>query len=144
MSASKHEGGDHLGPTDGDQDRGDRHMIYQICWAILGLIHLMPALALFQPQLLTRIYGIQAGTDAVLLMHHRAALFLVVVIIAVWAALRPEVRPLATVALGLSMGSFLILWWIAGASPALRTIALADLIGLPVLLVAGWQAFQKG
>jgi hypothetical protein len=42
------------------------------------------------------------------------------------------------------MGSFLILWWIAGASPALRIIALADLIGLPVLLVAGWQAFQKG
>lgn len=119
-------------------------MIYQICWAILGLIHLMPALALFQPQLLTRMYGIQAGTDAFTLMHHRAALFLVVVIMAVWAALRPEVRPLASVAVGLSMGSFLILWWVAGASPALRTIALADLIGLLFLMVAGWQAFQQG
>ena len=122
----------------------DRHMIYQISWAILGLIHLMPALALFQPQLLTRMYGIPAGTDSFTLMHHRAALFLVVVIVAVWAALRPEVRPLATVAVGLSMGSFLILWWVAGASPALRAIALVDLIGLPFLLAAGWQAFQKG
>ena len=58
----------------------------RIAWALLALIHAMPALALFRPALLTRLYGAVPGDDSYLLLQHRAALFLVVVIVAVWAA----------------------------------------------------------
>ena len=117
-------------------------MIERICWVVLGLIHAIPALALFKPALISRLYGVDPGTDNFTLLHHRAALFLVVVVVCVWAALRPEVRPLASVAVGISMASFVLIWWLSGMPPALRTIAVADLIGLPVLLYAAWQAFR--
>lgn len=117
-------------------------MIERICWVALGLIHAMPAFALFRPALISRLYGVDPGTDSFTLMHHRAALFLAVVVICIWAALRPEVRPLASVAVGISMGSFVLIWWMSGMPPALRTIAVADMIGLPVLLYAAWQVFR--
>jgi len=117
-------------------------MIERICWLILGLIHAVPALALFRPALISRLYGVDPGTDHFTLLHHRAALFLVVVVVCVWAAFRPEVRQLASVAVGISMASFVVIWWLSGMPPALRTIAIADLIGLPVLLYVAWQAFR--
>lgn len=117
-------------------------MIERICWIALGLVHAMPALAFFKPALISRLYGVDAGTDNFTLLHHRAALFLVVVVVCVWAAFRPEVRQLASIAVGISMASFVVIWWLSGMPPALRTIAVADLIGLPVLLYAAWQAFR--
>jgi hypothetical protein len=117
-------------------------VIIKVCWAFLGLLHAMPALALFRPALLEKMYGVAPGTDSFTLLHHRAALFLVVVVISVWAMLRPEVRALASIAVGISMVSFILVWWLSGASPGLRTIALADMIGLPVLLFVGWHAFR--
>jgi hypothetical protein len=68
-------------------------MITKICWALLGLIHAVPALALFRPALLARMYGIDAASDIHTLMQHRAALFLVIVIISFWTMARSEVRP---------------------------------------------------
>lgn len=118
-------------------------MIERICWLILGLIHAVPALALFRPALISRLYGVDPGTDHFILLHHRAALFLVVVVVCVWAAFRPEVRQLASVAVGISMASFVVIWWLSGMPPALRSIAIADLIGLPVLLYVAWQAFRS-
>lgn len=117
-------------------------MIERICWAVLGLIHVMPALAVFKPALISRLYGVDPGGDVFTLLHHRAALFLAVVVICAWAAFRPEVRQLACVAVGISMASFLLIWWGSGTPPALRTIAVADLIGLPFLFYAAWQAFR--
>lgn len=117
-------------------------MIAKICWALLGLIHAPPALALFRPALITKMYGVEAASPTFTLMHHRAALFLVIVLICGWAILRPEVRLLATTAVGLSMGSFVLIWWLSGSPASLRSIAVADMIGLPVLLLAGWLALQ--
>lgn len=117
-------------------------MMAKICWAVLGLIHAAPAFALLKPALLENMYGVAPGSDNFTLMHHRAALFLVIVVISIWAMFRPEVRQLATAAVGISMGSFILIWWLSGASPALRSIAVADMIGFPVLLFAGWQAFR--
>lgn len=119
-------------------------MITKIFWALLALIHAMPALALFRPALLTKMYGVEGGSDTFSLMHHRAALFLVIVLISFWAMARPEVRQLASVAVGISMGSFVLIWWLSGASPALRSIAVADMIGIPILLYVAWQAFRTG
>jgi hypothetical protein len=87
-------------------------MIEKICWALIALI------------------------------HHRAGLFVVILVICLWAFFRPEVRPLAAVTVGISMGSFVLIWWLAGASPALRGIAIADMIGLLILVYAGFQAFR--
>jgi hypothetical protein len=123
---------------------GEGQMIDKICWVLLGLIHVMPALALFKPALLEKMYGVAPGSDNFTLMHHRAALFLVIVVISLWAMFRPEVRPLAAVAVGISMGSFILIWWLSGASPALKSIAVADLVGLPILLFAGCQTFKVG
>lgn len=124
------------------RSEGSRRMIDRICWIILALIHAMPALAVVRPALISRLYGVDPGADVFTLLHHRAALFLAVVVICVWAALRPEVRQLASVVVGISMVSFVLIWWLSGMPPALRTIAIADLIGLPVLLYAAWQAFR--
>jgi hypothetical protein len=119
-------------------------MIVALCWALLALIHALPALALLRPALITRLYGVAPGSETFLLLHHRAALFLVVVILCLWAMLRPEVRPLAAVAVAVSMVSFLLLWRAAGAPVALRSIALADLVGLLPLAVVAVAAARSG
>ncbi len=117
-------------------------MIAVVCWAVLGLVHLLPAIALFRPSLIGALYGVDPGSATFLLLHHRAALFLVVLVVCIWAALRPEVRQLASVAVAISMVSFLWLYAAAGQPPALRQIAIADLVGLPFLAVAAWLAFR--
>ena len=119
-------------------------MMAVVCWVVLGLIHLLPALALFRPALISTLYGAETGSTAFLLLHHRAGLFLAVVIACIWAALRPEVRPLASVVVAVSMVSFLWLYFTASSPPALRQIAVADLVGLPFLAVAAWLAFRPG
>jgi hypothetical protein len=117
-------------------------MISTACWCILAAIHALPAVALIRPSLIAGLYGVRPGSDVFLLLQHRAALFMVVFVVCVWAAMRAETRRLASVAVGLSMGSFLALYWHAGAPATLQVIAVADAIGLPVLAYAGWQAFR--
>jgi hypothetical protein len=117
-------------------------MIAVICWGMLGLIHLLPALALFRPSMISALYGVQSGSANFLLLHHRAALFLCVLVICVWAALRPDVRQLASVAVAISMLSFLWLYAAAERPAALRQIAIVDLAGLPFLAIAAWLAFR--
>jgi hypothetical protein len=111
-------------------------MIAVICWGVLGLIHLLPAFALFRPSMINALYGVPLGSTTFLLLHHRAALFLCVLFVCIWAALRPEVRPLASVVVAISMISFLWLYAAAGQPAALRQIAIADLAGLPFLAIA--------
>lgn len=115
-------------------------MIAVICWGVLGLIHLLPAIALFRPAMISALYGVPSGSETFLLLHHRAALFLCVLLVCIWAALRPEVRPLASVVVAISMISFLWLYAAAGQPAALRQIAIADLAGLPFLAIAAWLA----
>ena len=75
----------------------------------------MPALALVRPSLLTSLY--------------RAALFAVVVLLCLWALADPGVRRVASVAVGISMISFIVLWLANGSPAALKSIAIADLVG---------------
>ena len=118
-------------------------MIERVCWLALMLLHVPPALALVRPGQLVALYGVDQASDTSVLMQHRAALFIMIVVICAWAAMRPETRTLASVAVGISMGSFLIIWWASGMPAHLRTIAIADLAGLPVLLFAAWQAVAR-
>lgn len=116
-------------------------MAQRILWLLLMAIHLPPALALLRPALLARLYGVGSCDAAFPLLHHRAALFAVVAIVAAWAAFDPGVRRLAAVALATSMVSFIVIWWTSGAPASLRRIALADVAGLPLLAFAAWRAF---
>ena len=116
-------------------------MIDRFCWTLLALVHLMPSLALFRPVLLTRLYQIEPGNPLFILMHHRAALFLCVFAACVWAAIDAQPRPLATLITAVSMISFLVLYWMQGSPPALRQIAIVDLIGLVSLGFVVWRAF---
>jgi hypothetical protein len=93
-----------------------------LSWIVLALIHATPALALFRPDLLTRLYGVEPSNQLFVLMHHRAALFLVIVVICLWAIFDPGARRVAVVAVAVSMLAFLALYWMAGSPSSLQTI----------------------
>ncbi|MBD2841320.1 phosphopantetheine adenylyltransferase [Erythrobacter rubeus] len=117
-------------------------MLQPMFWLVLAAIHAIPALALFRPATLTTLYGVAADSPLFLLMQHRAALFLAVFAACVWAAFIPEGRKLAVIVVGISMLSFLSLYWTAGSPAPLRRIAMVDLAGLPVLAGVAWLAFR--
>ena len=119
-------------------------MAERIAWIILALVHLMPALAAIAPATISRLYGVDAGSPVFPLLHHRAALFAVILLLCVWAAADPAVRQLAVIAVGLSMLSFLAIYMANGQPASLRTIALVDLAGLPALAFVAWRAFASG
>lgn len=118
-------------------------MIERVCWLVLAGIHALPALAFFRPSGLTALYGIQADNPLFVLMHHRAALFLAVFVACIWAVFIPDGRRLAVVVVAISMLTFLVLWWSNGSPAELRRIAIADLVGIPFLVAAGWFAFRN-
>jgi len=117
-------------------------MLQRIAWLALAAVHFLPALAFFRPAGLSALYRITPENPLFLLMHHRAALFLGVFAACIWAAFDPGGRRLAVMIVAISMVSFLVLYWQAGAPAALRQIALVDLIGLPFLAFAAWGAFR--
>ena len=114
----------------------------RLAWVLLALLHALPAIALVRPSLLTTLYGVESAAPAYTLLWHRSALFAVILLICCWAAFRPEVRQLAAVAVAISMIGFLLIYWAQGTPADLRTIAIADLIGLPALAFVGWSAFR--
>lgn len=119
-------------------------MAERIAWITLALVHLMPAIAFIIPSMISRLYGVAADASLFPLLHHRAALFAVILLICLWAAIDPGVRQLAVVATALSMLSFLAIYWSAGQPISLRTIAFVDLIGLPFLVFTAWRSFLIG
>ena len=114
----------------------------RLAWLLLAALHLPPAFALVRPAMIETLYGVTRDMAAYPLVQHRAALFAAIVAICLWAMADPRVRRLASLACAISMLSFLLLYWLGGAPPALRTVALADLLFLPVLAFAGWRAFR--
>ncbi len=116
-------------------------MMLKIAWLILAAIHALPALAFFRPAMIGRLYQVSNDNPLFLLLQHRAALFFMVFLMCAWAAFDPGSQRLASAGVGISMLSFLFLFWKAGSPPALKTIAVADLFGIPVLAFVAWQAF---
>ena len=116
-------------------------MLQLISWLMLAGVHALPALAFFRPATLTTLYRLESGNPLFLLMHHRAAFFVAVFAFCIWAAFDAYPRRAAAVLVAISMISFLWLYFINGSPRALKTIATADLIGLPFLAFAMWKAF---
>lgn len=118
-------------------------MIERVSWLLLAVVHLMPALALFRPSLLNRLYSLQADDPLFLLMQHRAALFFAILLLCLWSAFDRTPRPAAALATAISMISFLLLYIQNGMPSSLAIIAKADAIGLPALAFVGWQAVMQ-
>ena len=92
--------------------------------------------------MLTKLYGVSSGDPLFLLLHHRAALFLTVVVACIWCAIDPAPRRLGVVLVAISMVGFLILYFSNGSPDTLKQIAIADMIGLPALAYVAWKAFS--
>ena len=118
-------------------------MIERLCYAALALIHITPASMLFRPQAIGKLYRVEASGSLLTLLHHRAALFVIVVIACLWGMIDPATRRLAVVVIATSMLSFLAVYWQNGSPPVMKSIALADMAGLPFLAFAAWTAFAK-
>ena len=113
-----------------------------ICWLILAAVHASPAAVLFRPALTETLYGVPPTGSTGLLVVHRGALFLAVFVVAVFAAFSPDARKAATLVVGVSLLSFLVLYAMAGAPQGpLRTIAVVDSLALLPLACVVWSAW---
>jgi hypothetical protein len=111
-------------------------------WLILALLHVPPAAAALSRDLVARLYGVEANGDAALLLQHRAILFAAVASVCVVAAFVPGTRGAAALVAGVSMIGFLIVYAAAGfPGGPLRSIAIADAIGVPFLIHVVWRVF---
>jgi hypothetical protein len=112
-------------------------------WLILALIHAIPAAVLVRPGLLQTLYGVADGGDLAILLVHRGALFLAIAILCAYAAWEPDARRAASLAVGISVIGFLVIYAAAGApAGSLRMIAIADLIALVPLAITGYSAWR--
>lgn len=118
-------------------------LLTKLSWGALALIHLAPSLPIFRPNMIETLYGVEPTGDIGLLLTHRSGLFLAIFVTSIFAIFSVEARKLATIVLGVSMISFLILY-VRACLPTgpLKKIALADLIGLLPLVFVIWQAWK--
>ncbi|MEL6371778.1 MAG: hypothetical protein AAFY84_10015 [Pseudomonadota bacterium] len=109
----------------------------KIAWALLAVLHVMPALSAFVPGLIERLYGVSPDGEIGTLLVHRGVLFFAVLMVAVVAIFHVPSRRLASIVLMISMIGFLIVFWRAGMPTGdLRKIAITDAVGvLPLAYV---------
>src|SRR5688572_12370720 len=99
-------------------------MLERIAWLGLALIHLMPAMALFTPGGLARLYGVKPDGAILVLLEHRTLLFAGIFVLCLWSALEPQPRAAALAATAISVLGYFVLY-IRHGLPAgpLRSIA---------------------
>ena len=117
--------------------------ITRASWLLLALIHLAPAIVVFVPSFVERLYGVAPTGDVGVLLVHRGALFLAVLVLMVFATFDAETRRAASVVAAISMIGFLILFVRAGLpTGSLRTIAIVDAFGLLPLAFVAFAAWR--
>lgn len=115
----------------------------KIAWASLALLHVMPAMIVFSPGLVGKLYGASPEGDIGILLVHRGALFLAVCLAASFAVFDPSSRRLASLVVLVSMVGFVVIYARAGWPEGdLRKIANADLIGVVPLAWVSFQAWR--
>jgi hypothetical protein len=117
--------------------------VVTLSWLLLAALHALPAMVLFVPAMVERLYGTPPSGDIGILLVHRGALFLAVLAAAVMAALHSPSRQLASLIVAISMLTFLWLFLRGGSPASLRTIFLADLVGLAPLALVCWDAWSR-
>jgi hypothetical protein len=119
-------------------------LFVKLAWLSLALIHVTPAAVFVVPDLAGRMYGQAASGPLGVLLTHRGALFLALLVAALYAMFDPHSRRLASIVLAISMLSFLYLYMRAGyPEGALRKIAWVDLLGLLPLIFVCFNAWTE-
>ncbi len=117
--------------------------IAKAAWFALALVHVMPAVVLFAPAMTERLYGVQPTGDVGILIVHRGALFLAIVLAALFAMIDPAARRVASFVVTVSVVGFLVVYARAGMpGGALRTVAIADVAALAPLAFVTWLAWR--
>lgn len=117
-------------------------ILTKAAWALLALVHASPAAVLFAPDLVRRLYGVEAQGDLGVLLTHRGALFLAIFISCVFGVFDPAARRAFSVLVAISVIGFLIVYARAGfPRGALRRIAIIDGAALAPLAWALWTAW---
>jgi hypothetical protein len=115
----------------------------KVAWFLLALVHASPAAVLFRPGLAQILYGAAPDGITSLLLTHRGATFLAIVVAAIWAAFDPSVRRLCTVVVAIAVLGYLVLYARAGMPEGpLRTIAAVDALALAPLILVMWSAWR--
>jgi len=108
----------------------------------VALIHLLPLAGVLGGTRIEALYGVQlADPNLVILMRHRAVLFGLLGLYFALAAFRPSLQPIAFVAGGASVVSFLYLAWsVGGYNAQVQRVFTADVVAL-VCLIVGLLAY---
>lgn len=119
-------------------------IVTKAAWVLLAMIHASPAAVLFAPDLVRRLYGVEAQGNLGVLLIHRGALFLAILIACLFAVLDPAVRRALSVLVAVSVIGFLIVYARAGfPAGALRAIAIVDGVALVPLAFVLWTAWGQ-
>ncbi|OBX17830.1 hypothetical protein A9995_14280 [Erythrobacter sp. QSSC1-22B] len=90
-----------------------------------------------------KLYGISPTGDVGLLIIHRGALFLAIIVGTLFAIVDPGVRRAMSGVVAVSVLGFLFLYVRAGMPEgALRTIAIVDLVAVVPLCFVAWAAWR--
>jgi len=112
-------------------------------WLVLILVHVVPALVLFVPSTAEKLYQVSPTGDVGLLLVHRGALFLGLIIACVYAIFDPSLRRAMSVIVAVSLIGFLFTYWRGGMpSGALRKLALVDSFALIPLAFVTFRAWR--
>ena len=96
------------------------------------------------PSLVQSLYGVSPDGAAGVLLIHRGALFLAIVVASVLAAFDPTARRVGSVVVAIGVVGFLLVYARAGMpAGALRTIAYVDLAGLVPLAFVACHAWGR-
>lgn len=119
-------------------------IITKAAWVLLALVHASPAAVLFAPDLVRRLYGVEAQGDLGVLLTHRGALFLAILIACLFGVFDPAARRALSVLVAISVIGFLIVYARARLPPgALRSIAIVDGAALVPLAWVVWAAWGQ-
>ncbi len=104
---------------------------------VVAVIHLLPLAGVLGAPRLTALYGIRFDDpNLVILMRHRAVLFGLLGVFLAFAAFRPSLQPMAFVAGGASVLSFLYLAWsVGGHNAQVGRVFTADIVAGACLIV---------
>ena len=113
-------------------------LLVTLGFLIAAAINLVPIVGVLSAERLTALYGLPfQEPNLEILMRHRAVLFGIVGVLLAVAAFRPALQNVAALAGFASMLSFVAIAWLVGdASPAVRRIALGDVVGSVALALA--------
>lgn len=118
-------------------------LLVQIGFALLTVIHGLPAIGAVVSSKISGTYGVSTDDAvAMTLLQHRAVLFGILAAGSCAAVFRPELRIAVLIGAMVSMTAFLAIAIARGETRGtLRTIVIVDVIGIVVGLVTGGMLF---